>query len=164
MILESKRIRLRFFDKYDKNDLIILLNDEDVSKWMDNVPYPYLEKHADWWIEIGSKKKYQFAITKKKSKILIGSLKITLNGEIGCWIGKDYWNKGYATEAVELIKIFGFENLNLNKLWAATHEENIAPINVLNVTGFSRVENKPYYVEGVGNTRVRPHFELLNRP
>ena len=62
MILESKRIRLRFFDKYDKNDLIILLNDEDVSKWMDNVPYPYLEKHADWWIEIGSKKKYQFAI------------------------------------------------------------------------------------------------------
>ena len=54
------------------------------------------------------KKKYQFAITKKKSKILIGSLKITLNGEIGCWIGRDYWNKGYATEAVELIKIFGF--------------------------------------------------------
>ena len=91
-------------------------------------------------------------------------MKITLNGEIGCWIGKDYWNKGYATEAVELIKIFGFENLNLNKLWAATHEENIAPINVLNVTGFSRVENKPYYVEGIGNTRVRPHFELLNRP
>ena len=56
MILESKRIKLRFFDKYDKNDLIILLNDEDVSKWMDNVPYPYLEKHADWWVEIGSKK------------------------------------------------------------------------------------------------------------
>jgi len=52
----------------------------------------------------------------------------------------------------------------LNKLWAATHEENIAPINVLNGTGFSRIENKPYYVEGIGNTRVRPHFELLNRP
>ena len=57
-----------------------------------------------------------------------------------------------------------FHFLNLNKLWAATHEENIAPIKVLNVTGFTRVENKPYYVEGVGNTRVRAHFELLNRP
>ena len=55
MILESKEL-IKFCDKYDKNDLIILLNDEDVSKWMDNVPYPYLEKHADWWVEIDQKK------------------------------------------------------------------------------------------------------------
>ena len=66
-------------------------------------------------------------------------MKITLNGEIGCWIGKDYWNKGYATEAVELIKIFGFENLNLNKLWAATHEENISTYKCVKCNWFSRV-------------------------
>ena len=56
MILESKRIRLRFFDKYDKNDLIILLNDEDVSKWMDNVPYPYLENTLIGGLRLDQKK------------------------------------------------------------------------------------------------------------
>ena len=34
----------------------------------------------------------------------------------------------------------------------------------LEKNGFSRVEDRPYYVEGIGNTKVRPHFELLNRP
>ena len=56
------------FEKYDKNDLIILLNDEDVSKWIDNVPYPYLEKHADWWIEIGSKKSTSLQLLKRSQK------------------------------------------------------------------------------------------------
>ncbi|SVD63457.1 uncharacterized protein METZ01_LOCUS416311, partial [marine metagenome] len=37
---------------------------------MDNIPFPYLEKHANWWIETGSKKKYQFAMILKKSNQL----------------------------------------------------------------------------------------------
>ena len=27
-------------------------------------------------------------------------------------------------------------------------------------TGFMRVNDRPYYVEGIGDTKVRPHFEL----
>ena len=164
MILESKRLIFRLFKNNDKENLIDLLNDKHISKWMDNVPFPYLEKHADWWIEIGSKKKYQYAIIHKESKKLIGSLKITLNGEIGCWIGIKYWKKGFATEAIERIKKFGFEELKLEKLWAATHKENLAPFKLMEKTGFTRVKDRLYYVEGIGETKVRPHFELVNRP
>ncbi len=164
MILESERLKLRLFGDNDKEDLIILLNDKNVSKWMENIPFPYLEKHANWWIQIGSKKKYQYAIVSKESNKLIGSLKITLNGEIGCWIGTDYWKKGFASEAIEIIKKFGFNELKLNKLWAATHKNNIAPFELMRSTGFTRIDDKAYYVEGIGETKVRPHFELLNRP
>lgn len=164
MIEESLKLKFRLFEENDKEKLINLLNNENVTKWMDNIPFPYLEKHAEWWIITGSKKKYQFAIINKKENKLIGSLKITPTGEIGCWIGANYWNKGYATEAIEYAKNFGFKSLELNKLWAATHEENTAPIQVLKNTGFSRVKDKPYYVEGIGDTKVRPHFEILNRP
>ena len=164
MILESKRLIFRLFENNDKEKLITLLNDENISRWMDNVPFPYLEKHANWWIETGSKKKYQYAIVHKESNKLIGSLKITLSGEIGCWIGKKYWKKGYATEAIERIKQFGFSELKLEKLWAATNKNNLAPFELMKKTGFTRVEDKLYYVEGIGETKVRPHFELVNRP
>jgi len=91
-------------------------------------------------------------------------LKITLKGEIGCWIGADYWNKGFASEAIERIKKFGFNELKLGKLWAATHKNNMAPFELMRSTGFTRINDKAYYVEGIGETKVRPHFELLNRP
>ena len=75
MIFESRRLILRKFHIKDKEALISLLNHEEISKWIDNLPYPYLEKHAEWWLKKGSKKKYQFAITLKNENIIIGSLK-----------------------------------------------------------------------------------------
>ena len=163
MDLESERLKFRLFSSKDKLELVKLLNDKDVTKWA-HLPFPYTEKHAEWWITVGSKNKYNFALVEKNTKILLGSLKITSAGELGCWIGKDYWNQGFATEAVQKIIQFGFDELKLKKIWAATHIDNLAPIKVLEITGFSRVKDKPYYVEGIGNTKVRPHFELLNRP
>jgi RimJ/RimL family protein N-acetyltransferase len=162
--MKTERLILREFNSNDKEELISLLNDKTVTKWMENIPFPYLEKHANWWIETGSKKKYQYAIINKKSNKLIGSLKITLKGEIGCWIGTDYWKKGFASEAIERIKKFGFNELKLDKLWAATHKDNGAPFELMRNTGFTRIDDKAYYVEGIGNTKIRPHFELTKSP
>ena len=163
MLFESKRIKFRSFLKSDKNDLITILNDKIVTKWS-HLPYPYTKKHAEWWIDTGSKKKYHFALEEKKDKKLLGGIKLTKKGELGCWIGRNHWNQGFATEAVEKIKEFGFNELKLEKIWAATHKDNLAPIKVLSITGFTKVEDRPYYIEGIGNTKMRPHFELLNRP
>ena len=163
MRLESKRLNLRLFIKKDKKELIKILNDESVTKWV-HLPFPYTKKHADWWIGIGSKEKYHFALEEKETKQLLGSLKLTQSGEIGCWIGKEYWNQGFATESIERIKQFGFEELKLDKMWAATQKENKPVFRLIEKIGFSRVDDRPYYVEGIGDTKVRPHFEILNRP
>ena len=64
MGLESKRLKFRLFSKKDKDELIELLNDEAVTKWA-HLPFPYTEKHAEWWINNGSKVKYQFALEQK---------------------------------------------------------------------------------------------------
>ena len=61
-------------------------------------------------------------------------------------------------------KKISVKELKLKRIWAAANIENIAPIKVLKNSCFTRLEYKPYYVEGIGNTKVRPHFELLNRP
>jgi RimJ/RimL family protein N-acetyltransferase len=159
MNLKSERLEFRLFIKTDEKELIKLLNDESVTKWI-QLPFPYTKKHADWWIDIGSKEKYHFAIDAIDTNKLVGSLKITPDGEIGCWIGRQYWNQGFATESIERIKQFGFEELKLDKIWAATHKDNKSVFRLIEKIGFSRVNDRPYYVEGIGDTKVRPHFEL----
>ena len=160
MKLHSRRLILRQYRKDDKESLIKLLNDKEVSKWTERIPFPYTKKHADWWIDNKPENDYVYAIVKKENNSLVGGINITTKGEIGCWIGKKHWRKGFASEAVERIKKFGFKELKLEKLWAATHEENKAPMQVLEKIGFCRVDNRPYHVEGVGDTKMRPHFEL----
>ena len=162
-MMKTSSLILRKFILADKKELISLLNDETVTKWIE-LPYPYLEKHANWWLNTGCKEKYPYALVEETNNKLVGSLKITVRGEIGCWIGKEYWNKGYAFEAVERIKEFGFSELKLDKIWAATHKENEAPQIVLKKCGFKSVGEKPYHVEGIGDTKIRPHFEITKRP
>ena len=162
-MMKTNSLVLRKFNLKDKKELIYLLNDKTVTKWIE-LPYPYLDKHADWWLNTGYKEKYHYALTEIVSEKLVGSLKITARGEIGCWIGKEYWNKGYAFEAVEKIKEFGFNELKLNRIWAATHKENEAPQMVLIKCGFKSIGEKPYHVEGIGDTKIRPHFEITKSP
>ena len=163
-LLHSERLTFREYRNSDRDTLIQLLNDKEVSKWTERIPFPYKKKHAEWWINHKPENNHIYAIIIKSNKKLIGGMNITAKGEIGCWIGRKYWNQGFATETITRLKKFGFEELRLEKIWAATHKENKAPMKVLEKNGFSRVEDRPYYVEGIGNTKVRPHFELLNRP
>ena len=164
MKLYSERLIFRKFRSKDKEILIELLNDKAVSKWTERIPFPYEEKHAIWWINNKPKNNYVYAIVRKNGNCLIGGTNITSKGEIGCWIGKKYWKKRFATETVERLAQFGFEELELEKVWAATHKDNKAPMKVLENLGFSRVDDRPYYVEGIGDTKIRPHFELTNIP
>ena len=73
MNLESERLILRLFIKKDEKELIKLLNDESVTKWV-HLPFPYTKKHADWWIKTGSKEKYHFALEEKETNQHLGSL------------------------------------------------------------------------------------------
>ena len=164
MKLQSERLTLRYYLKDDKDSLINLLNDKEVSKWTERIPFPYLEKHADWWINNKPVNEHVYAIIKRDENCLIGGTNITIKGEIGCWIGRSYWNQGFATETIERITKFGFEELQLGKVWAATRKENEPVFRLMEKIGFSRVADRPYYVEGIGDTKIRPHFELLNRP
>lgn len=70
-----------------------------------------------------------FAITDKESKLLIGLININLSepykrGELAYWIGKQYWGKGYGTEATKTLLEYGFNQLNLNKFFAASFASN----------------------------------------
>lgn len=37
--------------------------------------------------------------------------------EIGYWLSEDFWGKGYATEAVQSVVAYAFEELSQVRLW-----------------------------------------------
>ena len=57
--------------------------------------------------------------------------------EIGYDLSKEYWKKGIMNEAMDAVLRFGFEKMELNRIQAFVHIENIASYSILRKNGFS---------------------------
>ena len=68
----------------------------------------------------------------------LGISKENAKAELGYWIGFDYWNKGYCTEAAIAIVKFGFENLKLNKITSRHMTGNPASGRVMMNAGLTK--------------------------
>lgn len=142
--LHSQRLVLRPFSKADAAAIQNLANNKEVAGII-GLPQPYLPEHAIDWIEIQPElillgTEYPLAIVEKKSNDLIGTITLRVNkehfkGELGYWIGRPYWGRGFATEAVKRMISFGFEDLELNKVWASVLLRNKGSIAVLKKAG-----------------------------
>jgi RimJ/RimL family protein N-acetyltransferase len=56
--------------------------------------------------------------------------------ELGYFLKRTAWNKGYATEVSNRLLEFAFRESPLNELVASVHDENVASKNVLEKSGF----------------------------
>lgn len=126
MIKETDRLILRLFTSRDATRVTELLQDGEVHKTTQNVPYPYTEQMAHDWINlhgvwIANEHRYEFAVVLKETNELIGVVGLSnldKVGELGYWFGKDYWNKGYGTEAAEAMLDYAFNDLDYHRIYA----------------------------------------------
>lgn len=115
-----------------------------------------------------------YAIVLKETNEVIGAVAIfagskeerglgedPYQAEIGYWIGKPYWGRGYAGEAVKPLVEFGFSELELNKIWIAFYDGNEASKRVAEKLGFSyHHTNEHSFVKLLNEERVE-HFMIL---
>lgn len=87
-----------------------------------------------------------FAIIDKENDNLIGNCglhnvdHIDRKAEFGIFIGnKTYWNKGFGTEATNLILDFAFNAINLNNIMLEVYAYNKAAIRVYEKCGFKTI-------------------------
>ncbi|WP_338768336.1 GNAT family protein [Bernardetia sp. ABR2-2B] len=128
--LQTKRLILNSLSYKDIPKIIEYANNPKISDNVINIPFPYFEKDAIFWLNMANQDKktgeaYKFAIRKKEDENLefIGGVGLLLDkkhnkAELGYWIGEPFWSKGFVSEAVEKIIEFGFETLKLNKIIA----------------------------------------------
>ena len=104
-------IQLRDIFESDLERIEELCQDPEISQMTLNVPFPYTIEHARYFydnIVLGGKSK-TFAIYLSENTELIGVIGINFNqtktwaAEIGYWMGKEYRNRGYMTEALRKV-------------------------------------------------------------
>lgn len=139
-------VYLREYADSDLDRLVHLANDENVSQHLVyTFPYPYTRADAEWWIGTGSKQNGRIARVVEYHGVFVGTVGITPQsgwrehlGEIGYWLGQDYWGRGIATAAVQQMTDYGFSNRHFRKLYATVLAPNIASMSVLEKCGYQR--------------------------
>ena len=144
-IIETKRLILRPFNLSDAKDVQRLAGHERVYETTLNIPHPYEDGMAEEWISkhqefFEKEQEIALAITDKKSGNLVGGLSLFPNrrfdrAEVAYFIGYEFWNNGFATEALKGIIEFGFKNLNLNRIYAMYFINNKASGKVMKKAG-----------------------------
>lgn len=121
----TKRLRLRPFQTTDAEAVHRLAGSQDVAAGT-FLPHPMDRQAAHDWITDRVKDQaagtgVTFAITLAESAEVIGSIGMELvpaheQGRLSYWLGRDYWNRGYGTEAVAALVEYGFNSLKLHRI------------------------------------------------
>ncbi len=146
--IETERLLLRPFELSDGPRVKELAGDKAIPDTTLNIPYPYKDGMAEEWIlthqpkfETGELANY--AIVLKSTQILIGAIGLVIDkrfnrAELGYWVAKKYWNKGYCTEAAEAMVEYGFHKLDLHKITATHISRNPASGKVMEKIGMKK--------------------------
>lgn len=142
-VILTERLILSQLNESDIPFIVEYLQQKVYSELTSNIPYPYTEKDAEVWMDVSReafvhKTGYTFAIRDHGHR-LMGAVGIHDRGddkaELGYWLAVPFWNKGYATEAAKAIIDFGFETLNLNKIYATHFLNNPASGRIMQKIG-----------------------------
>ncbi len=127
------------------------MNDDEVVQYTESRGKNYTLKDLKNYIheKNESPHDYLLGVFLKENREHIGNIKIggiDLNkrsADIGVMIGnKKVWGQGFATEAIQLVTQYAFENLNLEKLIAGMLENNIGSLKAFLKSGYRQVDRQ----------------------
>jgi ribosomal-protein-alanine N-acetyltransferase len=153
--ITSFPVVLRAFLPGDAARVTELCGDAAVALPTAAIPHPYPAGAAAGWIashrdarEAGLE--WTYAITRAEDSLLVGAVALRADagpkGNIGYWIGRAYWGRGYATTAVYALIAMTFLALDSDVLEATHLVRNPASGRVLEKCGMtlSRRERRPH--------------------
>ncbi len=162
--LLTARLVLRPSAPGDEAALAAGLGDRAVQRWLETVPHPYTLDHARDWVARSARERdagfmQDFAITLADGGAVIGGIAFTPSrrepaAELGYWIARPHWGKGYGGEALARVVRYATEECTprFTRLSARVAPDNIASRRMLARLGF--VE-KGSAVDSDGVARVR---------
>lgn len=159
VLLALSKVTIRPFIPTDAPSAAHHGNDPEIAKQMrDTFPHPYLLHHAEHFIaNLASQTStppalrpggvlLHYAICLPGGGPNIGSIGLKPLGdveartvELGYWVGREHWGRGYATEAVRGFSRWAFETFpEVLRLEAKVHEGNGGSEAVLRKAGFQK--------------------------
>ncbi len=148
--MEGKLVRLRAYEKSDLDAVMKWVNDEEVTQFLRDelFAYPVSSAQEERFIEhasMPSQTTREFAIETLADRTYIGGAGlhdiewILRSAEVGIVVGnKDYWGKGYGSDAMKVLMRLAFDRMNLHRLWLRVFDFNHRAIASYEKCGFQR--------------------------
>lgn len=142
-VIETRRLCLRAPEPRDAGRLAAMADDYDVAKMTLRMPHPYARADADAFVE-----RCAAQDRRRENTFLIESERDGPVGvvgffrdrepypEVGYWIGRPYWGRGYATEALEAALAWASASWRKRAIAAGHFVDNPASGRVLGKAGF----------------------------
>lgn len=146
MILKTERLILRPWTETDAQSLYEYAKDEAVGPVAGWKPHKSVEESLEIIKTVLSAEQC-YAICEKDGNIAIGCIELRLNGhtdmtdsdmecELGYWLGKPFWGRGYMSEAGKMILEYAFESLKMTTVWCGYYDGNLKSKHVQEKLGF----------------------------
>ncbi len=171
--LTTSRLLMRSFQLSDAPRVAFLAGDFEVACMVSSIPHPYEVAMAVEWIQghanqITCQIAMHYAIVRQADHLLIGAMGLQFDwknqsAELGYWIGKPYWNQGYATEAAQAVLEFAFGELGLNRVEARHMTKNPASGRVMQKIGMSYEGTLRQAIYRFGNFEDAALYGILRR-
>ena len=138
--------QLREFRKGDEPSLVRHANNRNV--WLnlrDAFPFPYTPADARHWIKLATTNGFNYVFAIDVEGFAVGAIGLhpgvdvhRHSAEIGYWLSEEYWGRGIATEAVQVVTNYAFTTLGMSRVHAEVFHWNAASMRVLEKAGFVR--------------------------
>ena len=146
-VLETKRLKLRKPDISDAGDVLVFRGDIIVQKYDDPIIHTIQEAVTfinELLDEYRTQEGISWAVELKDRKIVIGCFGLHhwnqyhRRAEAGYGLAHAYWGQGFGSEALIAMVRYGFQTMNLNRIYARTIADNYESIRLLERNGFQR--------------------------
>ena len=148
-VLETERLRLRPFRRADAKDVFAYASDEEVARyelWDAHQRLSETRGYLAWMRQqYRNGQPASWAIELRESKLVIGSIgfvgysPVHHAAEVGYSFSREYWNRGFATQALSAVIRSAFDRIGgLNRLEAQHDIRNPASGRVMEKCGMRR--------------------------
>ncbi len=170
MFIRSERLFLRPGWPEDWQDLFALIRDEGIVRNLASAPWPYTREHAREFaarLEQTGLPSFFITLPGSNGASLIGCAGLGRSGddiELGYWIARDHWGRGFATEAVRAVLSVA-RALGHRRIVAGHFIDNPASGRVLEKAGFRSIPGvSRRFSQARGEEVPSRRFEIMLDP
>lgn len=169
-VIRTRRLLLRPIMTEDAARIAAFAGDWDVARMTARIPYPYTPTIAHHWIDDLAEGEIVCGIDFEGDLVgLCGYMPSAGHtAEIGYWIAKPWWRRGFATEAVRALVAHCFGKVRIKRLVCGHFVDNEASARVIAKLGFRPTgretawcEARRAEVETLRYERLRPFIARL---
>lgn len=173
----GNQVYLRSYERADLTLMAGFLHDDDVTRllFMGLLPSNIELLNEQWEQDQRNLNQVAFAVCDKQSDEFIGTTGlygihwVMRTAEFRVFLGnKKFWNRGIGTECTKMMVVYGFDKLNLNKVWLGVNAENKGGVRAYEKAGMVRegvLRQEQYrnfrYYDAIRMSMLRSEYEKV---